>query len=184
MSVRIWDIKTRQKMFEVKSDTGEVWSVDQHPTGKYFAYGTSEDIVHVVQNSGHRDIKKFTGYSVAFSPTGRALATSSLDGTVRLYNTKPGRPNMSLQAIKKGSLVIQFSPTGRLLATAGLDQVVTLLDAKTGEERSRLKHAGPVLMVAFSPNGDMLATSTSNNEITQLWQPNPGQKVGNAPGAP
>jgi WD40 repeat protein len=66
--------------------------------------------------------------SVAFSPSGRLLATASNDGTVILWSLATGRQVASLdgQADRLGG--VAFSPDGRTLAAIGNDNDVRLWD--------------------------------------------------------
>jgi WD40 repeat protein/DNA-binding SARP family transcriptional activator len=112
---------------------------------------------------------------LAFSPDGKALAVTSLDGYIQLWDARTGRPQSSpFQA--PGSDLIDFwtmpafSPDGSVLATGGANWsksagVVYLWDAATGRLVGQLpEQNGIVYAVNFSPDGRLLVVSAGIHE--------------------
>jgi WD40 repeat protein len=66
---------------------------------------------------------------VAFSPDGKTLATSSSDGTVRLWDGPTLEPIMTIATDAQGKLA--FSPDGARLAYAAEDEMVRVLALRT-----------------------------------------------------
>jgi WD40 repeat protein len=68
-----------------------------------------------VRDLAHDD----TGTAVSFSPGGRLVATSSYDGTVRLWDVRTGGLLSILErVVPAGVMSVAFSPDGRRLAAA------------------------------------------------------------------
>ncbi|MGW7694445.1 nSTAND1 domain-containing NTPase, partial [Streptomyces asiaticus] len=115
--------------------------------------------------TGHHSIVR----SVAFSPDGKILASSSDDDSVRLRDTASGKTRIVLSAGISGVESLAFSPDGRVLASGGHDGTVQLRDGETGKLRSALKgQPGGAMSVAFSPEGRTLATAGGDGTV-RLW---------------
>jgi WD40 repeat protein len=76
---------------------------------------------------------------VAFSPDGTTLATSSKDGTVRLWNVATSKVRTTLTGHTDWVYSVAFSPDGKTLATTSADQTVRLCDVATGRTRTTLR---------------------------------------------
>jgi WD40 repeat protein len=70
---------------------------------------------------------------VALSADGRLVASGSVDGTVRLWDTSSGGPLATLQAHTGAVWSVALSTNGRLLATGGLDGMVRLWEVLRGD---------------------------------------------------
>ena len=107
---------------------------------------------------------------VAFSPDNKRVATTSNDGTARIWDAETGNELVRLRfnfvSHKKGSIYesnLAFSPDGGMLATANSENTVGVWDVKTGEELFCLSNNGLIKSVAFSPDGKMIASASSDN---------------------
>ncbi len=147
------------------------------PTAPVTAQAQSEAKVITVETVGAVDrlvtlaahTDKVT--DVAFSGDGAYLASSGLDGKIRLWDTRSWQ-EVNTFAINLSDLnVIDFSPDGKLLASSE-----AIRDVQTGQVAQQLKSMSEVGHVAFSPDGSLLAMATFPAEIT-LWDVNSGQVV-------
>src|ERR1700694_1619722 len=66
---------------------------------------------------------------VALTPDGRLLASSGLDGTIRLWEAPSGRLLAPLQGHTSGVWGLALSADGRLLASGGWDGTMRLWEA-------------------------------------------------------
>ncbi|WP_439658620.1 WD40 repeat domain-containing protein [Lentzea sp. HUAS TT2] len=108
---------------------------------------------------------------VAFSPSGRLLATVSADMTIRLWDARTGTSEGDPLIGHHGPIWgVAYSPTGRMLATASVDTTVRLWDPVTGQIASipPLEHDGYVVGVAFCLNGRALVTGGGDGFV-RVW---------------
>jgi RNA polymerase sigma factor (sigma-70 family) len=111
---------------------------------------------------------------VAFSRDGKALATSSLDNTLRVWDTATGKElrrfgDMNAEKFVAQLFCVAFSPDGKTVAAAGNGGRIFLYDRLTGAELHQL--AGfdqPIQALALSPDGKLLASAGWDHHI-RLW---------------
>lgn len=142
----------------------------------------AEDALHrAVQASrveltlrGHTDI--VTG--AVYSQDGTRIATSSADGTARIWDASTGIELLTIQATTEGWVnSVAFDPNGKLLATGSDDKMARIWDITTGNELLTLKgHTDYVSHVAFSPDGNHLVTA-SGDGTAKVWDVRTGREL-------
>jgi WD40 repeat protein len=103
---------------------------------------------------------------VEFSSDGRLVATSGVDGFIRLWSTSSGQPAFTLDN-SETIYSLAVSPAGSL-AAAGLDGRTAVWDLETRQPLTDLAQAGDIVSLAFSADGSLLATGSSEGSIL-LW---------------
>lgn len=114
--------------------------------------------LHILQ--GHTD--DIT--DVAFSPDGSLLASSSMDGEIRLWRTADGGLERILRGHQDQVLSLDFSPDGSMLLSGSDDRTARMWRVADGSLLKSIGNdlLGRVLEVAYSPEGSLIALAGHN----------------------
>jgi WD40 repeat protein len=145
--------------------------------------GVSGNQIKVWDAATGRELLTLSGHTgwimgLDFSPDGSRLASTSLDGTVKVWSLTPGNEitTVSSPVTVYGTRVV-YNPNGDEFATNGGDGTAILWNAETGKPHSILAgHNQEVLNIAFSLDGLRLATG-SLDESTIVWDLATGRKL-------
>jgi eukaryotic-like serine/threonine-protein kinase len=111
-------------------------------------------------------------YGVAFSPDGSRLISTSLDGSVMLWDVATREKWATLQGHAASVWAAAFSPDGRRLASGGTGpaDAVILWDLTVHQQLLSLPGNGRwSFHIAFSPDGNTL-TALSISGAAELWR--------------
>ncbi|HEX4613049.1 MAG TPA: protein kinase [Urbifossiella sp.] len=118
-------------------------------------------------------VHRNTVTSLAFSPDGSRLASSSLDQTIGLWHGNTLQPVTLLRGHTGKVIQVLFSPDGTRLVSMSEDLSLRVWDAAGGEPVAVLQgHTELVNWIAVSPSGDTIA-SAANDGTVRLWDPEP-----------
>jgi WD40 repeat protein/tRNA A-37 threonylcarbamoyl transferase component Bud32 len=193
-----WDTRTGQKLPPLGSSVWppRVGPVVLAPDGKTLATGTVAlawvhdltlwDATTLRERRTLKSAHTQGGdhqHALAFSPSGKLLATAGWGDGVRLWDTSTGNwtttgdPSPGVQSVA-------FAPDGTAFATGGENGNLTLWDTTTWKERvSWSGHADAVCALAFSPNGKLLASGCGNPVVgrkpceAKLWDAAGGKQL-------
>ena len=120
--------------------------------------------------------------SMAFSPHGNVIASSSSDGTIRLWHAQTGE-HLRVLAKQIGWVYdLVFSPDGKMLAYESRDNNIYLLDIQEGTHlRIFTRGAEDLSYFAFSPDGRTLVSVAEDGTIV-LWDVQSGMEQRTFPG--
>jgi WD40 repeat protein len=117
---------------------------------------------------GAKAVPTMTGIrTVAFSPDGREVVTSSTAGVARVWDLGTGKERL---ALKHEDVVTdaEYSPDGRRIVTASKDHTARVWDAASGRELARVGHDASVTQAVFSPDGREIVTA-SDDGTARVW---------------
>jgi WD40 repeat protein len=120
---------------------------------------------------------------LAWSPDGR-LASSSPDGTIRVWDVKTGREDRVINVRPQSGWerLIAWSPDGSKLASATVDssvgaRAITIRALSfRGENLTIQGHTGELTSVCWSPDAKRLASASRDGTI-KVWDPVTGQEA-------
>ena len=142
-----------------------------HPNSNVIATAADDHGIYIsdVSDVAHGRVVQVWGshaggvISVDFSHDGRLLASSSLDGTVRLWDTLSNE--QLVRVFCTG--IVRFRPDDQLLAVASYNGQHHLLDVASGSiRRTFTAPAGDRTGVAFSPDGSIMACDGGNRSAS------------------
>jgi RNA polymerase sigma factor (sigma-70 family) len=135
--------------------------------------GAGPNQVNLFDMTTRKQVGKLVGHTravakVAFAPGDKLIATASIDGAVRLWDSKSFKP-LRVLSHPSGVKGLMFSPDGAVLATGCFDRCIRLWDHTSGMLTGQLNgHPAGVQEIAFSPDGQFLV-STGDRRSVRLW---------------
>jgi len=180
--IKAWDPDSGEDLppaFEASPKQHVMCRADFTPDGRLLAvvggdlpYPTARATLFEVRT--RRIVHEYGGHSagvqgIRFSPDGQSFATSSFDGTVKLWRVPPLPEFLNLEGHSQPVWTAVFSQDGSHVATGSLDQTARLWDTETGLLLRTLQVRFPVISLAFSPDGERLVTVGPENSAC-IWK--------------
>jgi WD40 repeat protein len=138
-------------------------SVERENIARLFDLRTSVEM----RLAGHRDFVS----GMAFSPDASLLATGSMDGTIRLWNTTSGQTVATLPGHPEETTDVAFCPDGLTLASVGIRDSLRLWHLPTQRELLSIPMPDAGGFLEFSPDGRKLVVTAENNTLHVLEAP-------------
>jgi WD40 repeat protein len=179
-AVWLWTVPTGRQIFSIPSaaDGCTIESLSFAPTGHvlavggidWMATGGSDGAVCLWDLRNRELVANFDRgtRALGFHPSGRCLATASLENTIHLWDLTAKTLARSLVGHGDAVLYVCFSPDGRWLASGGQDRTVRIWDGETGKLTVTHSADTTVKALAFSPDGRFLFTGNGNTTCSQL----------------
>ena len=163
-------------------DFGGVHAIAFSPKQDVFAVGDSigsirlfclEDRQPYLYLEGHgKNLSIVT--DLAFSPDGKLLASSSIDCTVKVWDTNTGECLQIFTNEQQWIWAVAFSPDSKIVAIGGEDSTIILWNIYTDERRILPGHHSWVWSLAFHPHQNILASASYDLSI-RLWDIDTGE---------
>jgi predicted NACHT family NTPase len=118
-------------------------------------------------------------YGVALSADGHLIASSSFDGTIRIWHLEEegGTLQASLEGHTAAPMGVAMSESGGVVASGGYDGSVRVWDAEASTLLMTLEgHTGGVRSVALARDGGRIATGGFDRTV-RLWQTESGRPL-------
>lgn len=180
-TVRLWDVSTGKCVNVLSGHLFGATSVAFSPTGGYIASGSVDETVRLwkvdraLSNATELNVNANAWQNVDMSPDGEWIVTSnSNDGVAQLWETRTGKPGMTLKGHTEAVNEVAFSPCGQRIVSASDDTTVRLWCVNTGASLLVFEsHTMSAVGVTFSPDGSQIA-STSKDMTVRIWDAETG----------
>lgn len=157
--------------------------IDFSPDGALAASVVDSNAVLVRKIPSNEDVMTLRGHTdrvtgVLFSPGGDLLATTSRDGTARLWDARTWTRRAELRGHAGPITGSQYSGDGLRFVTFGDDGTARVWSTVTGQPMGTpLAHEAPVARAEFTADGDTLITTTVDHRV-RLWDMQEGRSGG------
>ncbi len=184
LTVRLWDVATGECVPVWEAHAGWVRYVAFSPDGRSIATASYDRSIKIwdVSNQNPRllgeigDLCTHTliGHqqpvsSIAFSPDGQQLVSSSFDKTIKLWDVNNGKCLKTLLGHNSRIWMVAFHPNGQQLASGSDDNNTKIWDLKQGRcINTIVGHTNAILSLDLSPDANYLASGNEDNTI-KIW---------------
>lgn len=115
--------------------------------------------------------------SVAYSPDGRFIVSSSWDETIRVWEVATGKELQTLTGHSGQIINAVYSSNGQFIASVSFDKTIRVWDAASGSElRTLLEDVYWVTNVVYSPDGRFIAAGAGDQTV-RVWESATGTEV-------
>jgi len=168
--MRLWQAESGALLSAIQGPRPPIRNAVLSPAGRQIAICVErENMVHLYDCQSGQD-HRLVGHTdfvsgLAFSPDGKTLATGSMDGTIRLWQTATGQSLATLPGHIQETTAVAFSPDGRTLASVANGESLKLWHLPTLREVFSCATTNAGGQVQFSPDGQRLAMTTKDQRI-------------------
>jgi len=176
--VKLWDVAIGRELRGMKAGAGYgmVFTVMFSPDGRKLAVGGTyglaprAEILDVASLERVRILEGHSGAvrSLAFSPDGSWIATSSPSDEVRIWAVTNAPDCVTLEGHNAAVWTVTCSADGRRIATGSFDNTAKVWDAATGSPVQTIQVGMPIVSLALSARGTELMTATPDATAT-VW---------------
>jgi WD40 repeat protein len=168
----LWRAATGDMLATLPAPEARLYCLAYAPDGQSLLVGGT-NAIHRVNLRDPLDVVSLKAHRMAAaalcaSPDGALMASTGVEGMLRLWSTETWREVACLPMRSKGAMQLAFEPKGTMIAVS-VDYAVLLYRVADGalQERIEVPVKG-VYGVAFSPDGRYLACAAADGKV-RIW---------------
>jgi U4/U6 small nuclear ribonucleoprotein PRP4 len=178
---RIWDLPACKAGMVLEGHQDRCTSITWHPEagatrdeGVASLVSSSADSTAMLWSKTGKQLARLVGHSdrvnrAEFHPAGQHVATTSHDGTWRLWDASTQKELLRQDGHSRGVYGFSFQRDGALALSTGLEGVVRCWDLRSGKNiHDLVGHVKQCLSVDCAPNGFQVATG-SDDRTAKIW---------------
>jgi dipeptidyl aminopeptidase/acylaminoacyl peptidase len=184
--LRLWDMRNRELVAELKDHTASVTCLRYSPDGKYLASGSADGLLRVWDLPTRQQrfvLNHGTSLTaIAFTSDGRTLASGDQEGLVRIWDLATGSDRQAIRTTDGRVWTLSFNEDGdRIVAGTGV-KALTTWDVKSGQrvEATEVSHDNDSERVALSLRG-MRAWARHRRGPILLYKPDQDRPIASLP---
>jgi WD40 repeat protein len=174
--VKLWNLDGTFNKTLIENK-GKIWTVQFSARDQLLGIGTKEGKAFILNMRNDSNYINFLSHTdvvtnIKFSFDNQTIATTSHDGTIKIWNQKGQAIDTLINDQNRVNSVSFSSIQEEFMATASEDGTIKVWDLKTTQSRKEPKKSNtgaPVYSVEFSPKDKFLLATGSENNHVQLW---------------
>ncbi|RKU28057.1 hypothetical protein C6497_10005 [Candidatus Poribacteria bacterium] len=174
--IRFWDLTTKELANTITGHMGW-WDFSVSPDGHtVIGHETMDNYtIQLWDTNTGRHTKTLIGHkksisSIAISPDGTSIASSSYDKTIRLWHPNTGEVRKIMRGYRIPVYKMLFNPDGHILATVDTDHNIRLWDTASGKYLITLNGLTETVKTMVFSSDRKILTSVESDNISDVWE--------------